>query len=147
VIPLPGPAACTALLSVSGFAATRVFFTGFLPLRTSRRRDLLARAALAAETVVCYENPHRIEALLADIAAVFGPGAEVLIGREMTKIHEEYPLASVAAFQAALPVKKGEFTVAVRVPPDWNVSFKFEGPAADMVKRRRKESRHEYRKG
>lgn len=111
VIPLPGPSALAAALSVSGAPSNNVVFAGFLPLKPGKRRKALAGVLEHHPTVVCYESPWRIRALLADIAAVC-PGAHVLIAREMTKVHEEY-IEWKAEGEPPEITQKGECTVVV----------------------------------
>ena len=113
VFPVPGPSALAGALSVSGFASNGVFFAGFLPLKPGKRRKMLLAAATVAETIVCYESPYRIAALLADIGAVFTAG-EVLIAREMTKIHEEYLVWRIGDPVPEV-MTKGEFTVVIHM--------------------------------
>jgi len=117
VVPIPGPSAATALWSVSGFSGP---FTvqGFLPQRGGERRRALL--ALAAETrpIVFFESPHRIIAMLDDAVAVLGD-RDCCLGREMTKIHEEFlagSLASVRERLAAGPVR-GEIALVVAGRP------------------------------
>jgi 16S rRNA (cytidine1402-2'-O)-methyltransferase len=88
VLPLPGPCAAAAAMSVSGLADGRFLFCGFLPARGGERRAALA--ALAAETaaLVFYEAPHRIAECVDDLRAAFGDDRGVLIARELTKRHE-----------------------------------------------------------
>ena len=114
VIPLPGASALTAALSVSGFPSNGVFFAGFLPLKPGKRRKALQTAPDGHTTLVCYESPYRIHALLEDIGALF-PQAELLICREMTKMHEEYIFWRAGEDIPEL-MKKGEYTVVMHIP-------------------------------
>jgi 16S rRNA (cytidine1402-2'-O)-methyltransferase len=88
VLPLPGPCAAAAAMSVSGLAGGRFLFCGFLPARGGERRAELA--ALAGETaaLVFYEAPHRILECVEDLRAVLGDERGLLIARELTKLHE-----------------------------------------------------------
>jgi 16S rRNA (cytidine1402-2'-O)-methyltransferase len=88
VSPLPGPSAAAAAFSVSGFAADRFLFAGFLPSTAAARRKALEALELPWP-VILYEAPHRIAATLDDLRARFGDEREVLIGRELTKKFEE----------------------------------------------------------
>jgi 16S rRNA (cytidine1402-2'-O)-methyltransferase len=114
VLPLPGASALTAALSVSGFPSNGVFFAGFLPLKPGKRRKALQAALSQSTTLLCYESPHRARALLEDIKALF-PQAELLICREMTKMHEEYIFWQAGEDIPEL-IKKGEYTVVVHIP-------------------------------
>ena len=114
VIPVPGPSAIAAALSVSGFGSNKVYFAGFLSPKSSRRRRELMRVMDLAQTVVCYESPFRIRAFLKDILQVYG-NVEVFIAREMTKTYEEYLNAPVSDMIEANFKEKGEFTVIINL--------------------------------
>ena len=88
VIPVPGPCALTAALSVSGFPAAPSHFFGFLPTKSSARDQELETALAYAGTLIFYEAPHRIVDLAKrlDSKAV---GRSVLFARELTKTHEQ----------------------------------------------------------
>jgi 16S rRNA (cytidine1402-2'-O)-methyltransferase len=94
-----------------GFPSNNIIFTGFLPLQPGKRRKALTADLSPLPTLVCYESPWRIRALLADIATV-ATGAQVCIAREMTKSHEEYILWHAGDVQPEM-TEKGEFTVVV----------------------------------
>lgn len=115
VLPVPGPSAITALLSVAGLPDHRFAFWGFVPQKKGRKTFLEALAA-AAMPVVFYESPHRILKTLEVLAALV-PKKRMCIGREMTKHFEEYPVGSVAElydYYRAHPEKvKGEFSLVV----------------------------------
>ena len=87
VVPIPGPSAVAALLSVSGIPADRFVFDGFLPSRAGERRRRLRELGREARTVVVFEAPHRIRRALQDVGSILGDRPLVL-GREMTKRHE-----------------------------------------------------------
>jgi 16S rRNA (cytidine1402-2'-O)-methyltransferase len=115
VIPIPGPSAFAALISVAGGMDKTVVFEGFLSPRPGRRRSRL-RELLAAETAfVLYESPFRILKLLEDLAEFDGE-RYLCVGREMTKVHEEYIRGSAAEIFAELTKKNeqiGEFSVYI----------------------------------
>lgn len=116
VSPLPGPSAAAAAFSVSGFAAERFLFAGFLPAARPARRKALEALDLPWP-VVLYEAPHRIAETLEDLAARFGPAREVAIGRELTKKFEEVvrlPLGRARAWLDAAPHRRqGEFVLVL----------------------------------
>jgi 16S rRNA (cytidine1402-2'-O)-methyltransferase len=116
VVPVPGLAAVTTALSVSGFAADRYLFLGFIPRKGKERSQLLERAARETWSVVFYEAPTRLVSLLGDLAAIAGDGREAVVARELTKLHEEVragPLAElIAHFTKNEP--RGEITVVLR---------------------------------
>ena len=99
VIPIPGPSAMVAALSVSGLPSDQVLFVGFLPSRVQSRRARLQELAERRETVVLYESCHRIVDALADMALVLGPQREVAFCRELTKTFETVRLGSLESIR------------------------------------------------
>jgi 16S rRNA (cytidine1402-2'-O)-methyltransferase len=95
VVPIPGPSAVAAALSVSGMNADRYIFLGFPPRRGRERRHLLQAAAESPWTVVMFESAQRIGQLLDDLAQVCGGDRRVAVARELTKVHEEVKLGSL----------------------------------------------------
>jgi 16S rRNA (cytidine1402-2'-O)-methyltransferase len=115
VSPLPGPSAAAAAFSVSGFAAERFLFAGFLPASAAARRKALQALELPWP-VILYEAPHRIAATLEDLRARFGGEREVLIARELTKKFEEVvrlPLGQAAGWLAGDHRQQGEFVLVL----------------------------------
>lgn len=110
VFPVPGASALTAFLSVAGLPTDAFTFLGFPPARRAARRAAFARVAERPETLVFYESARRILSALEDAREVFGD-RECALGREMTKVHEEFlfgPLSAVAAALASRPRVLGE---------------------------------------
>jgi 16S rRNA (cytidine1402-2'-O)-methyltransferase len=85
---VPGPSAVVAALAVSGLATERFVFEGFLPRRVGERRARLATLAGDPRTLVLFESPNRVAALLRDVLDVLGD-RRAAIARELTKRHEE----------------------------------------------------------
>lgn len=115
VVPVPGPSAVVAALSVSGLPSDRFLFVGFLPSRSGARARALSDLAAVRETLVFYESPLRVVAALTDMLTAFGD-REMFLCREATKVHEEYVRAStsaVLALLAARPEVKGEVVLVV----------------------------------
>lgn len=135
VVGIPGPSALTALLSVCGLPTDRFSFEGFLPSRAQARRKELRAMAGAGRTVVVYESPRRVTALLEDIAEVLGD-PPVAVGRELTKLHEEVlrGRASQVAELLASRTCRGEFAVAIHVGA--RESAELEGDALEAEVRR-----------
>lgn len=122
VVPVPGPSAVAAALSVAGFVAEAGFrFVGFLPAKQAARRAQIASLRDDAAVLVFYEAPHRVCECVADLAAELGAERELLVAREMTKLHEEIarmPLGDAAAWFAADSNRvRGEFVLAVAGAP------------------------------
>lgn len=117
VSPVPGACAAIAALSVAGVASDRFVFEGFLPAKSSARRERLVKLAAEPRTLLFYESAHRIEETLADMAAAFGGVRGAVLARELTKLFEtvlDGSLESLAAQVAADPnQRKGEFVVIV----------------------------------
>ncbi len=85
---IPGPSAVIAALGVAGLAPQPFVFLGFLPRRSGARRTRLEAYRDRPETLVLFESPHRIGALLDDAASALGP-RRACVARELTKLHEE----------------------------------------------------------
>ena len=90
VIPIPGPSAFVAALAAAGLPTDSFRFDGFLPAKQGQRRSALETLRQSDRTTIVYEAPHRIEETLADIVAVLGASRQVVIARELTKVHEEF---------------------------------------------------------
>ena len=118
VVPVPGPAALIAALSVAGLATDRFVFEGFLPARQAARRQRLQGLAAETATLVFYESSHRIVACLADMADCLGAHREAALARELTKTFETVLTGSLQELleqlQADSQQQKGEFVVLVQ---------------------------------
>jgi 16S rRNA (cytidine1402-2'-O)-methyltransferase len=115
VVPVAGPSAVAAAVSASGIAGERFLFLGFLPRKGPERARLLRQAAVTEWTLVFYEAPHRLRELLADLAENLGEGRRAMVGRELTKLHEELragPLKELLAHWTETE-PRGECTVVV----------------------------------
>ena len=108
---VPGPAAATMAVTISGFASDRYVYEGFLPRKGRDRTDRLADVAAERRTVVLYEAPHRIERTLADLLAACGPDRGVAVSRELTKLHEETVRATLGTLELAEP--RGEYVIVL----------------------------------
>ncbi len=115
VEPLPGPSAILAALAVSGLPTDQFHFGGFLPPKQGARTRVLEALRNEDATLVFYETPHRIVEALADIAATMGP-REVVVARELTKLHEEVLRGTADQIRATLDARdsvRGEFVVLI----------------------------------
>ena len=115
VVPVPGPSAVATALSASGLPADRYLFLGFPPRKGTSRKALLETIATSPWTVVLYESPKRLGALLRDLAATVGGDREAVVGRELTKLHEEIVAGTLDELEArfAEASVRGEVTVVV----------------------------------
>ncbi len=89
IVPIPGPSALTAALSVSGVNADRFTFLGYPPHRKGRAAFFGKLASVEVKPVVLFESPHRFQKTLASIVDVLGEDAPVVVARELTKMYEE----------------------------------------------------------
>jgi 16S rRNA (cytidine1402-2'-O)-methyltransferase len=85
----PGPSAVVTALTLGGLPTDRFFFAGFLPNASGQRKTALRRYADIPGTLVFYESPKRIAAMLRDAAEVLGPDRQAAVCRELTKKFEE----------------------------------------------------------
>ena len=129
VIPIPGASAFLAALVASGFPTDSFRFNGFLPPKGGQRRQMLESIKVSPRTQAFYEAPHRVKEAVEDVVADFGEERQVVIAREVTKIHEEFLRGRATRFLATLNARgdiKGEITLligkaeesSVNLPPD-----------------------------
>ncbi len=117
---VPGPSAGVTALAVSGLAAGRHAFEGFLPRRGRARAERLAQVAREPRTVVLYESPHRLADCLSDLVTACGPERRAAVARELTKLHEEVVRATLSELRdwaASAPVR-GEVVLVVQGAPE-----------------------------
>ncbi len=88
VVPVPGPCAAIAALSVAGLPTDTFVFAGFAPAKSGGRRQFFEALASEPRTLIFYESPHRIVDSLEDMAAVFGNERQATLARELTKHFE-----------------------------------------------------------
>lgn len=119
VIPVPGPSAVLAALSVSGLSADRFAFLGFPPRRGRARKEWLSAVARSPVTVVAFESPRRLGRLLRDLAAAGLGGRTAVVAREMTKLHEEIRRGTVEELFEPFSAGevRGEVTLVVEGRP------------------------------
>lgn len=111
VEPIPGVSAVTTAIVAAGFSDSGFVFGGFLTRRSAARRRELRRLVGLGLPVVLYESPRRVRALLADIDVEL-PDARVVVGRELTKLHEEWRRGTAAQVAEGLR-EQGEFTLVI----------------------------------
>jgi len=117
VIPIPGPCALIAALCASGLACDKFIFEGFLPEKSIARQKKLQKLLIETRTIIFYEAPHRILALIDDMLTVFGPQRYVVLARELTKTFETLHGDNLEQLKIWLNSdknqQKGEFVVLV----------------------------------
>ncbi|MEX1196656.1 MAG: 16S rRNA (cytidine(1402)-2'-O)-methyltransferase [Pseudohongiellaceae bacterium] len=117
VVPVPGPSAVTAALSVAGLPVHRFAFQGFPPARPAGRRKLFTTLVGEPYTLVFYEAPHRIRDSLEDMRTVFSGQRPAAICRELTKTWESVATGTLETLcewlDASSDNRRGEFVVLV----------------------------------
>ena len=108
IVPIPGPSAITAALSISGLQASAFTFLGFPPASGSSRRHWFERLAQVEDVVVFFEAPHRVHRTLADLADI-SVNRPIYVHREITKVHEYFGEST----ESEPIVDRGEFTIVV----------------------------------
>ncbi|MGH7871643.1 MAG: 16S rRNA (cytidine(1402)-2'-O)-methyltransferase [Candidatus Binatia bacterium] len=114
VVPIPGASAALAVLSASGLPSDRFTYEGFLPAAKQERRNKLRTLKGESRTMIFYEAPHRLKESLEDLRQIFGD-REISIGREVSKLHEEFLRGAVTTVLHELADRhiKGELTLIV----------------------------------
>jgi 16S rRNA (cytidine1402-2'-O)-methyltransferase len=118
---VPGPSAVTAAVAISGFAADRFVFEGFLPRKGRSRRSRIAAVAAEERTVVLFSAKTRLAADLADLRDAAGTDRPVVVARELTKLYEEVwrgTLAGATVEFGDAARARGEFTIVIAGAPE-----------------------------
>ena len=120
VVPVPGASALLAALVASGIPSERFAFYGFIPRKGGRRTELLEEIAALPYAAVLYDSPNRTAELLRDLAGAAGAERRVAVGRELTKMHEEFfrGTAEEAATRFEEREVRGEIVVVVEGRPE-----------------------------
>lgn len=115
VVPVPGPTALIAALSVSGLPLDRFAFEGFLPRKEGKRRKRLEKVRGEERTVILYESPHRLIRLLEEIQEVLGEDRPIVVAKEVTKLYEGFYRGNAGEILDRLRGEKvlGEYTVLI----------------------------------
>ena len=126
VIPVPGACAAIAALSVAGLPTDRFVFEGFLPAKSSARRERLRELASESRTLVFYEAPHRIAETLSDLAAEFSVDRHATVCRELTKRFETHYVDTLANLAKRAKddadMQRGEIVIVVAGAAPLNTS-------------------------
>jgi 16S rRNA (cytidine1402-2'-O)-methyltransferase len=120
VVPIPGPSALVAAISVSGLEAAAWHFAGFLPSRLEARATAIERLSGLDAGLVIYEAPHRIVESIEALASGLGNQRRAAVMRELTKWHEQVhraPLGELAGWlRADDDRQRGEFVICIEAP-------------------------------
>ena len=120
VTAVPGPSAVLTALALSGLPTDRFCFEGFLPRKAGERAGRLAELAAERRTMVFFEAPHRLEAMLRALHEAFGAERRAAVARELTKTYEEVlrgPLRQLLEWAEGTEVR-GEIAVVVAGAPE-----------------------------
>lgn len=116
IIAIPGPSSVTTALSTSGLPANDFLFLGFLPKKKGRNR-LFSEIQASFRTVVFFESPYRLEATLEELAGLLEGNRDVVVAKELSKIHEQVVSGSATEvkeyFSSNADRIRGEFIVMV----------------------------------
>jgi 16S rRNA (cytidine1402-2'-O)-methyltransferase len=120
VTAVPGPSAVTTALGLAGLPTEHFTFFGFMSAKPNERRREIAKLSVVPTTLLFFESPNRLAAALADLAAILGdrPAA---VGRELTKLHEEFRRGSLSALAAdyqSAGTPRGEVVIVVGPPAE-----------------------------
>ncbi|MBQ6534301.1 MAG: 16S rRNA (cytidine(1402)-2'-O)-methyltransferase [Opitutales bacterium] len=115
VSPVAGACAFAAALSASGLPSDSFLFAGFLPAKTSARKNFFEKYRDFPHTLIFYESPYRIEKFMDDALEVFGAERAVCVAKEISKIHERFFVGKLADVRAELEKSstKGEFVALI----------------------------------
>jgi 16S rRNA (cytidine1402-2'-O)-methyltransferase len=116
VVPIPGASAFLAALVASGLPTDSFRFSGFLPPKTGQRRRMLESVKDSPRTQVFYEAPHRVKEAVEDVVEILGAERQLVIAREVTKIHEEFLRGRAGEILKILNARgdiKGEITLLI----------------------------------
>ncbi|MCF2147832.1 16S rRNA (cytidine(1402)-2'-O)-methyltransferase [Desmonostoc muscorum LEGE 12446] len=115
VVPIPGASAAITALSAAGLPTDRFVFEGFLPAKTQQRREHLESLQTESRTLIFYESPHRLQDTLQDLAEVWGSDRQIVLGRELTKLYEEFWRGTIAEAIAHYSQREpqGEYTLVL----------------------------------
>lgn len=112
IIPIPGACALITALISSGLDSKQFTFIGFLPLNKKLRKEKLEEIEKSTKTLILYEAPHKIKNTLEDLEKVTEK-RQIVLARELTKIHEEFIKGTAKELQEKLESPKGEFVIII----------------------------------
>lgn len=116
VVPIPGPNAAITALSAAGLPTERFIFEGFLPVKGKERKQRIEMLQTESRTIVLYESPHRVRKTLQDLTNSLGENRAIAVGRELTKLHEEFwrgTIGEALLYYETSAQPQGEFTLVV----------------------------------
>ena len=123
IIPIPGACALINALIASGMNTTEFAFYGFLPLNKKNRKEKLEYIKNETKTVILYEAPHKLVNTLNDIQMVRGDSVNIVLAKELTKIHEEFIRGNIKEVISNLEDVKGEFIIIIEGNSNINIDI------------------------
>jgi 16S rRNA (cytidine1402-2'-O)-methyltransferase len=116
VVPIPGPSALCSILSISGFLKKDIHFYGFLPVKKGKRKKFIEKIKEMEGIVVLYESPYRVRKLLELLYEILGD-LKIVIGRELTKLHEEVIKNELKEIISNINLikEKGEYVICIEL--------------------------------
>jgi 16S rRNA (cytidine1402-2'-O)-methyltransferase len=120
VDPIPGANAPLTAVVASGFPVLPLTICGFPPSRSKARQEWMAGMSRLESTITFFEAPHRLAQSLADAADYFGE-RQIMVARELTKLHQEFIRGTAAELARDITEGRGEITVVVEPPPPQRV--------------------------
>lgn len=113
IIPIPGACAMINALIPSGLRTNEFLFVGFLSTNKKNKNEKLNELKFQTQTLIFYEAPHRILNTLNEMLEIFGD-RNIVLAREITKIHEEFLRGKISEMLKILSEPKGEFVIIVQ---------------------------------
>ncbi|MGH9147732.1 MAG: 16S rRNA (cytidine(1402)-2'-O)-methyltransferase [Vicinamibacterales bacterium] len=130
VVPVPGPSAVLAALVSSGFPTDSFLFLGFPPRKSLARRKWAVQLARENRTVVFFESPHRLQQTLEELASYL-VDRPIMVGRELTKLHEELVIRPINELLKSPTTPRGEYVIVV--PPGDHEDANQETPSDQQI--------------
>lgn len=112
IVPVPGACAFVNALIGSGFSTREFIFVGFLSALKKEKREKLQELKYEKRTIILYEAPHKLLGTLEEIEETLG-NRNIVLARELTKIHEEFIRGKVSDIIKKTPEIKGEFVILI----------------------------------
>ncbi|QOV23430.1 16S rRNA (cytidine(1402)-2'-O)-methyltransferase [Anabaenopsis elenkinii] len=135
VVPIPGASAVITALSAAGLPTDRFVFEGFLPAKAAKRREYLESLQTESRTLIFYESPYRLPESLQDLATVWGGDRQIVIARELTKLHEEFWRGTITEAIAHYHQREpqGEYTLVLAGKPPSQLQLTEEQLKAELL--------------
>ena len=113
IIPIPGACAFVNALICSGFSTREFEFVGFLSKNNKEKKEKLSELKNESKTLIFYESPHKLKNTLEIMIEILGD-REIVLAKEITKIHEEFIRGTISEILSKLDTVKGEFVIVVQ---------------------------------